>query len=376
MKTIYKSLGLLCLLLFNLLANHLCFAQPYICSYLDVNRNSIEKQCLRKALIIEADSNAYYKQHLHCKDSLRKTIALHEDNLTKIKNAKIDSINSQKEYLLEHYEMAITRPIITGFCFATIEFVFILFSIILCIAFNKYTKKVIIFFIFAIGINSFLGYYYYEKNELFWETKAKLAEVKKFSINKDKTIVQLRIEQSKSEQHIKKFEDKIKLRIQPDVEKIYQRQLFVNDSIEKVKAKKLAQFIHKNSVHKKLKIIACSWEKELDTPEHGYISGDLAGSAAGGGGGGAILGTGIVGGGGKSKTKGTLKGEYTGRVYGNEYRHFHFILSDNSYHVVDAKANKMWRMASLGLIIKYDKIYTDYIDFREELTPLYNETFR
>lgn len=158
--------------------------------------------------------------------------------------------------------------------------------------------------------------------------------------------------------------------VQPDVEKAHQREVVIQDSIENKRKIKLKKFIRDNSVCKKLKIIACSWEKSPDIPEHGYVDGDmnLSGNVAGGG----ILG--VVSVGGKIKGKGKIRGEYTGRVCGNEYCYFHFILSDNSYHVIDVSKNKKWRMAKNGLIIRYEKIYTDYSKYTEKMDPLYNES--
>ncbi len=74
-------------------------------------------------------------------------------------------------------------------------------------------------------------------------------------------------------------------------------------------------------------------EKEADTQEHGSLNGDL--SSIGGGGG--VLGIGGGVGAGMSKSNGKINGRYTGRIYGEEFYLFHFILSDNSYHVINAK---------------------------------------
>lgn len=373
MKIKIKSLGILHLLFLCLLVPPACFAQFYNGSYrssVDISRNSIEQQCL----MTEADSNADYKKHLHCRDSLGKIIALHEANLTKIKNAKIDSLNSQKEYLLENYPQSITRPRGTVFQFVMFGLIFIVVYICIMLIMDMDKPKTTVAIILGIVIlifYSWLYYYYYQKKELFWKVTAELSEAKNFSIDKDKTLVQLRTKQNKSEQQIQKLEDEIRLQIQPTVEKIYQQQLFQQDSAKKAEVRKLEQFIRKNSIRKELRVIACSWEKDPDIPEHGYIDGNLESSGSGGG---AII-LGIGGGGGKSKAKGTLKGEYTGRVYGNEYRYFHFVLSDNSYHVIDAINNKIWRMAVNRLVVRYEKIYSNYHQYTEKFTPLYNKTF-
>lgn len=196
-----------------------------------------------------------------------------------------------------------------------------------------------------------------------------------YIISQDNKIIELNQKQRSAEQFIANFEDSIKQLIQLTVEKTYQQQIFQRDSTKKAEARKLEQFIRNNSFRKELRIIACSWEKAPDIPEHGYLDGNLDASGISGGGGVLIGGTGIGAGGGKNKAKGTLHEEYTGRVYGNDYRYFHFVLSDNSYHVVDAASNKIWRMAVNRLVVRYEKIYSNHHQYTETLTLLYNKTF-
>lgn len=130
-------------------------------------------------------------------------------------------------------------------------------------------------------------------------------------------------------------------------------------------AKALRKFIEENSVCKELKIVCCSWQSKPDIPEYG----DLSGASS-------LTGCALWGrnhGGGLARSRGHIAGQYVGRVYGEDYGFFHFILSDNSYHVIDAEENPKWRMAKEGMKVKYEKIYRDYNRYDEILTPIWVE---
>ena len=158
----------------------------------------------------------------------------------------------------------------------------------------------------------------------------------------------------------------VRLGIKPDIEKAWIRE----DSLAQVAKRSLERYIRANSFSKKLRIIACSWEGTADVPEYGYINGTLSsnGSLS------ALKLGGIGGGIGSSSTNGTLKGEYKGRKDGDPHRFFHFVLADNSYHVIDVSKNKMWLMAKTGMLVHYERKYSDYGKYTEAFTPLYSES--
>lgn len=145
----------------------------------------------------------------------------------------------------------------------------------------------------------------------------------------------------------------------------------IRDSIHLDLIRALPEYIRRNSFCKKMRIIACSWENESDVPDYGYIDGEISSSGKVSGG---MLG--LIGGvSGSSKTTGKIKGVHNGRIYGAGYRYFHFILADNSYHMVDAKNNPEWRMAYEGLLVEYRKKCFNYNDIRVTFTPLYNQSY-
>lgn len=368
-------------------------AQSYEGSY-HPNRYDLEQKCLNKALQIEKESNASYRGYLHLNDSLNKVSDLRKTHLINLQQQKIDSLSNRKSYLLK------TSPISTRYPDAVISFFYFLktLAVIGIIFFaGSFSEGVldgfnlfkILLCASAIIALSIWGLSAFESclinaNVLFEEVKEELetarTELRQETpiFSQDDIISEITQKQREVNQNITTLRDSIKLLIQPEVEEIYQRQVFVRDSIQTAETKKLKEYIRKNNIHKKLKIIVCSWEKEPDIPEHGTLDGDFEthSSNNGGGIGGAILGIGggLGLGGGSSEGKGKLHGEYTGRVYGNNYHFFHFVLNNNSYHVIDASKNKMWRMARKNLIVKYDKVYSDYNVYTETLTPLYNES--
>ena len=187
----------------------------------------------------------------------------------------------------------------------------------------------------------------------------------------DSQISTLQAEQKKIEEYLANCEQTVQKSIRLSVDSVYLIEVEKQQATRQAEADKLQEFIKKNNVSKKLKIIACSWEKEADTQEHGSLNGDL--SSIGGGGG--VLGIGGGVGAGMSKSNGKINGRYTGRIYGEEFYLFHFILSDNSYHVINAKEHPEWRMAKKHLVVKYEKLYTDYTQYKETLTPLWIESF-
>lgn len=187
----------------------------------------------------------------------------------------------------------------------------------------------------------------------------------------DSEITKLYAEQEATKEYLLNCKQSIKKTIRPLVEADYQAEVAKQQALRQTEAENLRQFIQKNNVCKKLRIIACSWQKEADIPEHGSLSGDFSST----GGGGGFLGAGGGVGGGMSRGKGKISGEYKGRVYGEEYYFFHFILSDNSYHVINVKECPMWRMAKKGLLVQYKKIYRDYNMYKETITPLWTESY-
>lgn len=370
-------------------------AHPYSTAYdrssSSINRFQIEQECFNDTLRKCAGSDSSYIEILRIQNILRLDVEAKKDSITKIHQQKIDSLISEKEYLLKESPSTIQYPIVTG-CMFLVSIMLSLLVIYICLPedirkWDELDRTEVIISLLLIIIVIFiviLGVHYYNKRALFWKAKEKIEIAQnewsqKASIVylEDSQLIELNKKLENTEQIIRTYEDSVKQQIQPVVERIYERRIFVRDSTQKAEARKLAEFIRKHNVHKKLKIIVCSWEKEPDTPEHGTLDGDFETSSSSVGIGGAFLG---VGGGlglsgGSSEGKGKLHGEYTGRVYGNDYHFFHFVLQDNSYHVIDASKNKMWRMARLHLIVQYDKVYTSYHTYTEKLTPLYNESF-
>lgn len=370
-------------------------AHPYGTAYdqssSSINRFQIEQECFNDTLRKCAKSDSSYIELLHFKNIQMHTFEARKDSIDKIHQQKVDSLLSEKEYLLKEYPISIQYPPFAGIIF---------FVVVMPLLWGIYTfwpREIkhwneierwraipLLLFIIIVIFIVILGVHYYNKRELFWKAKEKVEiaqnewQQKASNVHlQDSQLIELNKKLENTEQIIRTYEDSVKQQIQPVVECIYERRIFVRDSTQKAEARKLAEFIRKHNVHKKLKIIVCSWEKEPDTPEHGTLDGDFETSSSSVGIGGAFLG---VGGGlglsgGSSEGKGKLHGEYTGRVYGNDYHFFHFVLQDNSYHVIDASKNKMWRMARLHLIVQYDKVYTSYHTYTEKLTPLYNESF-
>lgn len=186
----------------------------------------------------------------------------------------------------------------------------------------------------------------------------------------DSQISSLLTEQKNIKEYLANCEQSVRKAISSSVDSVYRIEVENQRARRQAEAIKLQEFIKKNNVSKKLKIIACSWEKEADIQEHGSLNGDL--SSIGGGGG--LLGVGGGIGAGMSKSNGKINGGYTGRIYGEQFYLLHFILSDNSYHVINAKEHPEWRMAKKHLVVKYEKIYTDYAQYKETLTPLWTES--
>lgn len=141
------------------------------------------------------------------------------------------------------------------------------------------------------------------------------------------------------------------------------------DSVYPIELEKQREFIRKNNISKKLRIIEYYWESEKDSEERASLNGYY--SSKGGGAGFLLNGFGL--GGGKSNGYGRIGGAYRGRIYGEKRYILHFILSDNSYHIINAKENPEWRMAKKHMMVKYEKIYTDFTQYREVFTPLWTE---
>lgn len=370
-------------------------AHPYSTAYdqssSSINRFQIEQECFNDTLRKCAESDSSYIEILRIQNSLSQVFEARKDSITKIHQQKIDSLISEKDYLLKEYPYTIETPVEIGSSFLGAVIILLLGIFLFSPKDSKdwdeierWRAIILLRLIIILIIILILGMYYYNKRELFLKTEEKVEiaqnewQQKASNVHlQDNQLIELNKKLENTEQIIRTYEDSVKQQIQPDVERIYERRIFVLDSNQKAEARKLAEFIRKHNVHKKLKIIVCSWEKEPDTPEHGTLDGDFETSSFSVGVGGASL---RVGGGlglstGSSEGKGKLHGEYTGRVYGNDYHFFHFVLQDNSYHVIDASKNKMWRMARLHLIVQYDKVYTSYHTYTEKLTPLYNESF-
>lgn len=178
-------------------------------------------------------------------------------------------------------------------------------------------------------------------------------------------------EQFATYSHVINKMNELDCQISPVRDSILRKEKWIQDSIQLDLIKALPEYIRKNSFCKKMRIIACSWEKEADVPDHGSIDGEVSSSGEVSGG---MLG--LIGGvSGSSETTGKIKGEYKGRIYGDGYRYFHFILADNSYHMVDAKNNPEWRMAHERLLVEYRQTCTYYNDIRVTFTPLYNQSY-
>lgn len=355
-------------------------AHPYSTAYdqssSSINRFQIEQECFNDTLRKCAESDSSYIEILRIQNSLSQVFKARKDSITKIHQQEIDSLISEKEYLLKECRGLFKLPRFLSITLIVVCFLQIVLALTVFIRDkndidNRINLRVAFCSFIILIITVICAVLDNKKEELFLKAEEKVEiaqnewQQKASNVHlQDSQLIELNKKLENTEQIIRTYEDSVKQQIQPDVERIYERRIFVRDSTQKAEARKLAEFIRKHNVHKKLKIIVCSWEKEPDTPEHGTLDGDFETSSSG-------MGLGFR----SSEGKGKLHGEYTGRVYGNDYHFFHFVLQDNSYHVIDASKNKMWRMARLHLIVQYDKVYTSYHTYTEKLTPLYNESF-
>lgn len=285
--------------------------------------------------IAQANKDLIYQSLTAKEDSISKEIALKTDTL---KQAQLNILSQQKE----------NKEIEASLCICGI--------IILCIFFvfftenpRKNTACFLVVLILSLGI--------------FGVHRRPFHNIKK--INQEMENLQ---NSSKlyNDQQIQIMYAKQKA-IQTSIDA---RSSYIRDSIAHEEQKALNQYIEAHSFSKKMRIIACSWEASPDTPERGSLTGSLTAE----GNMGAIIFDGTGGGIGSSSKNGEIIGKYTGRIEGNKFTYFHFILSDNSYHVIDASKDKKWLMAQKGIWVRYDKTYTNYDEYNETFTPLYNES--